>query len=139
MTNGYVALLRTAPSSTLPETRIIVDTSFGVGSMALTNFLSYYNAQRASTPAGAMPGLVIDIRNAARTGSVNEDCGAEHAQKLQLPPAGVSAESDANQLMCSFDGDGDRIVFHAFLTTEGTVLCSIVVRRHSLCSAQTVR
>jgi hypothetical protein len=99
MTNGYCALLRTAPTSTLPETRIIVDASFGVGSISLTNFLAYYNAQRASGSAGAMPGLVLDIRNPARAGSVNEHCGAEHAQKLQLPPAGVSAETDANQLV----------------------------------------
>jgi phosphoacetylglucosamine mutase len=128
MTNGYCALLRTAPTSTLPEARIIVDASFGVGSISLTNFLTYFNAQRTSGSAGTMPGLIIDIRNPARTGSVNEHCGAEHAQKLQLPPAGVSAETDADQLMCSFDGDGDRIVFHAFLASAGARRCELSAR-----------
>ena len=40
--------------------------------------------------------------------------GAELVQKGQVPPCGVNKESDEGEILCSFDGDADRIVFHAF-------------------------
>jgi phosphoacetylglucosamine mutase len=58
------------------------------------------------------------IRNKVSEGPVNEDCGAEHCQKLQKPPANMEAEKDHSQLLCSFDGDADRIVFHTFLSSN---------------------
>jgi phosphoacetylglucosamine mutase len=122
LATGYQALLQTTSAAAVPM-HVVIDASYGVGSIVLTEFLAYYQALGHS-PTGAaaevFPELTFDIRNPAHAGPVNEDCGAEHAQKLQLHPAGVYPDSDVGKLMCSFDGDGDRIVFHAFLpTTEG--------------------
>ena len=114
LTSGYKQLLKTTSNHLEANSRIIVDASFGVGSITLDAFYAHYISAQGSGEAS--PPLSIDVRNAARTGKVNEDCGAEHAQKLQQPPMGVSAETDLNKLMCSFDGDGDRIVFHAFMS-----------------------
>ena len=120
MSTGYQALVQT--SGVPVDAHVVVDSAFGVGSIALSNFITYYNRLCVSGTHGAFPELTIDIRNPARTGTVNDNCGAEHAQKLQLPPIGVDAEGDVGKLLCSFDGDGDRIVFHAFLpTAAGTV------------------
>ena len=58
--------------------------------------------------------VILDLRNVARAGPVNEGCGAELVQKGQVPPSGVSKEEDQDKVLCSFDGDADRIVFHAF-------------------------
>lgn len=53
---------------------------------------------------------------------MNEGCGAEHVQKLQQPPAGVDPSADSDRLLCSFDGDGDRLVFHAFVDGSWNLL-----------------
>jgi phosphoacetylglucosamine mutase len=58
--------------------------------------------------------VTLDLRNLARAGPVNEGCGAELVQKGQVPPCGVSNETDQDKMLCSFDGDADRIVFHVF-------------------------
>ena len=43
-------------------------------------------------------------------------------QKGQVPPCGVDVSIDMNRLACSFDGDADRIVFHAFKEDGSWVL-----------------
>jgi phosphoacetylglucosamine mutase len=114
---GYHRLIRTAASCNAANSSIVVDASNGVGSIALDAFLAHYLAAQCS--GAGYPALHIDVRNPARSGKVNADCGAEHAQKLQQPPSGVNAARDIGKLMCSFDGDGDRIVFHAFISEAG--------------------
>lgn len=120
MAEGYRMMVQTATNNSASafNGRIVVDASYGVGSIVLAQFAEHYNRLRAES-ALVYPELSIDVRNKAREGKVNEDCGAEHAQKLQLPPVGVDAVADCGKLMCSFDGDGDRIVFHAFLPGPG--------------------
>ena len=43
-------------------------------------------------------------------------------QKSQIPPKGVSSEQDQGRILCSFDGDADRIVFHSFLSSHKWIL-----------------
>jgi phosphoacetylglucosamine mutase len=143
---GYVDLLRTQQERTdtpgtpgCSNSSIVLDTSFGVGSIAVDEFMQVYKELQqqqnalnsgasgasgangdSSGASAAWPELLVDVRNRARAGMVNEGCGAEHAQKLQLPPVGVDANRDCGKLLCSFDGDADRIVFHAFLPNTNT-------------------
>jgi phosphoacetylglucosamine mutase len=86
---------------------IVIDCSNGIGAIAVKELADVVNSIRPGA-------LQIDLRNGAYAGPVNEGCGAEHVQKGQVPPAGVSP-ADAGQTLCSFDGDADRIVFHAYL------------------------
>lgn len=118
MADGYRMLVETSSSkgASTSQGRIIVDASYGVGSIVLSQFADHYNHQ---CDEQKYPEIQIDVRNKVGEGKVNEDCGAEHAQKLQQPPVGVDATADLEKLMCSFDGDGDRIVFHAFISCPG--------------------
>eukprot|EP01034_Spumella_vulgaris_P021729 gene21729-27782_t len=125
---GYTSLLSTSTalsesakslsekSSSSSSASIVVDASCGVGSIVLEAF-SQTMATFAAVDNTTSP-LVIEIRNANGTGKVNEGCGAELVQKNQTPPKGVSQTEDVNRLLCSFDGDGDRIIFHAFSPVE---------------------
>lgn len=90
--------------------KLVVDAAGGVGHLALEGL-----RQRISSDV-----LELDIRNPIGSCPVNEGCGAEFVQKGQLPPCGVSREMDENQLLCSFDGDADRIVFHGFWSSPSS-------------------
>jgi phosphoacetylglucosamine mutase len=120
---GYIAL-RDSANFTVDESSaqvcrslsdvIVVDGSNGIGSIAIKETAVAVNAMR--------PGLLhVDIRNEAYAGPVNEGCGAEFVQKGQLPPKGVDKDADSGLTLCSFDGDADRIVFHSYLKTEGSM------------------
>lgn len=121
---GYNRLVNTCTEVSTEKAEIIVDCAKGVGSVSTTAFSKLIAEKGSSTK------LCIDSRNVAYSGSVNENCGAEHCQKLQQPPIAMSAPetlSDVNintnaplenKLLCSLDGDADRIVFHMFRKTN---------------------
>jgi phosphoacetylglucosamine mutase len=110
--SGFSDLAATADGkSGSNKPNVILDTAYGVGSVTTTQFLDYARAK-------GLNAWEIEIRNKVGEGPVNEDCGAEHCQKLQIPCAGVASDRDHSQLLCSFDGDADRIVFHAFLSSN---------------------
>ena len=92
---------------------LVVDSSNGVGSITLHEVLKVIKSVNFN---GRRDYSNIDIRNEARSGLVNEGCGAEHVQKGVKPPCGVSEKDDVGKLLCSFDGDADRIVFHSYLS-----------------------
>ena len=116
---GFQKLLNTKGSThqTTDSRSLILDTAYGVGSQTVGEFLSFVSNSRNTVHPWA-----IELRNRAREGVVNHECGAEHAQKLQLPPCNFTAEKDGNRLLCSFDGDGDRIVFHFYAASGKWVL-----------------
>ena len=87
---------------------VVIDGSNGIGAVAVAELANVIDALRPGA-------LRVDLRNGAYAGPVNDGCGAEHVQKGQVPPQGVSAVADQGQTLVSFDGDADRIVFHAFL------------------------
>lgn len=110
--SGFADLVETSDhKSDSKKSKVILDTAYGVGSVTTAQFLDYIEAK-------GLDAWEIEIRNKVGEGPVNEDCGAEHCQKLQIPCAGVSSDRDHSQLLCSFDGDADRIVFHAFLSSN---------------------
>jgi len=100
---GYLALRDGAGSS--GSDCVVVDGANGIGALAIVRMGEVIGREN----------LLLDVRNAVGDGPVNEGCGAEIVQKGQVPPCGVDASSDANKLLCSLDGDADRIVFHSFL------------------------
>ena len=107
---GYLSLIESAVLSgqSVPPVSIVVDGSCGIGAISMADFLDHFKTIKPDV-------LHIDIRNAASSGPVNEGCGAEYVQKGQMPPSGVSADTDIGKMLCSFDGDADRIVFHTYL------------------------
>lgn len=111
---GYVALRESfvgpAPAA------VTVDAAFGVGGVSLANFVAVLTAEKDKDY------LQVDIRNKSKEGPVNDRCGAEIVQKGRHPPQGVQAAGDQGKLLCSYDGDADRIVFHSFLPPSSSSL-----------------
>lgn len=85
---------------------LVVDCANGVGTKALRGFLD------------VLPQDMLDItplRTAMlQDGQLNFECGADFVKTTQGLPRGYDTESCVRegQLMCSFDGDADRIVFY---------------------------
>ena len=115
---GYTRLCASADSTSTKIDQVVVDLSYGVGTMAAHGMLSTLSSTSASTGTGVGEQLLqIDCRNLSGAGPVNAGCGAEHVQKGQIPPCGVSPTQDIDKILVSFDGDADRIVFHTYLST----------------------
>jgi phosphoacetylglucosamine mutase len=94
---------------------LVVDASNGVGSIALERVQSEMISVNITD-------LTLNVQNIARSKPVNLDCGAEYVQKGQQPPSGIDMECIKGQLVCSFDGDADRIVFHGILDGQSWAL-----------------
>ena len=107
---GYLDLLRSSGEAITSES-IVVDGSYGIGAISVVNQIISLNKVVPNI-------LVLDIRNGAFEGPVNDGCGAEFVQKGQVPPKGVDPVTDIGKTMCSFDGDADRIVFHSYLSKD---------------------
>lgn len=121
---GFEELIATADAgATAVRQQVTVDCANGVGSISLREFVPRLQC------------VDIDPRNEAYSGPVNDNCGAEHCQKLQIPPATmtrVHAEAtatatviDGHPLKCSLDGDADRIVFHVLAEGKGEPLWTL--------------
>jgi len=112
ISQAFVDLKSTCETSS--HDQIIVDGSCGVGSISIIA-LQTTIAKMTTEDNNTKYGLTVDLRNDHLSGPVNEGCGAELVQKNQTPPKGVDSTLDSSKLMCSFDGDADRIVFHAYI------------------------
>eukprot|EP01041_Mallomonas_annulata_P004587 gene4587-9116_t len=107
LSSGFISLLSSASKSKCMS--VIVDVAGGVGEKSLRQMVTKLNL--------LCPGCItVDIRNPIGSLPVNKGCGAEFVQKTQSVPTGIDAVTDRGQLLCSFDGDADRIVFHSFIT-----------------------
>lgn len=122
MSCGYIALQSTVeclPHNSPSPYSIVIDASCGVGSLVVDSFIEYHAENVVDGIDGSGSRLAIDLRNKAGSGPVNEGCGAELVQKNQVPPKNMTAQ-DRGKLLCSYDGDADRIVFHAFIDAAGS-------------------
>jgi phosphoacetylglucosamine mutase len=115
LSRGLSQLQESSPNDRL--TKIVVDGAYGVGGLAISSLVETFNTHMTS-----LNPLVVDLRNKVREGPVNDGCGAEVVQKGQVPPCGVSSVDDQDKLMCSYDGDADRIVFHTFGESSWSLL-----------------
>lgn len=105
---AYSALIHTQSGTPVTQ-HLVIDASNGVGSLSVSDTVASIHGIDVAEPL-----LQIDLRNRSGSGPVNHDCGAEHVQKNVRPPVNVESATDKDKLMCSFDGDADRIVFHSF-------------------------
>lgn len=108
---GYLELKKTAGARRGHKDEVTIDCANGVGSITAARL------EHVVVPdMGSLRNvLTCTLRNEAYSGPVNEECGAELVQKERRPCRGVSKEDDEGKLLCSYDGDADRIVFHSFL------------------------
>lgn len=106
---GYLNLRNTCLGEEDSTDEIVVDASAGVGALSIHRL-------QALVEQLSPKSIKIDLRNDLNCGlPVNENVGAEYVQKNQLLPKGFDKVTDANRILCSFDGDADRIVFHSLL------------------------
>lgn len=85
------------------RTPLYVDCAHGVGALQLAKLAKELGES-----------LHLEIFNTPSDGELNHESGAEHVQKAQRPPAGLSRDADRGKRYCSLDGDADRVVFHYF-------------------------
>ena len=109
LSQGYIDLSMTAGKRNSNLDAIVVDGARGIGAIALAEMNTLSFSKKCPTM------ICVDIRNEVGSGPVNDGCGAELVQKGQVPPEGVGSDADEGKMLCSFDGDADRIVFHSFL------------------------
>lgn len=114
---GYIDLKRSSPNE--GPSNVVVDGAFGVGGISIVEFVRTLGAYCNTKSDLSQYSLEVDLRNGVGQGKVNEDCGAEIVQKGQRPPCNFDASKDAGKLMCSYDGDADRIVFQSYLPLSG--------------------
>jgi len=108
---GFISLLSTVSVvDTIQPVSIIIDAAGGVGALSAQH-MSLAVQQLAPTT------LTVEVRNAIGSIPVNQRCGAEYVQKSQQLPSGIDMIEDRDRLLCSYDGDADRIVFHSILPT----------------------
>ena len=112
---GYVTLRQTSAYAGIAH--VVVDGAFGVGGISITEFVKVLSSFWGRHTEFNRCALSVDLRNAVGAGSVNKDCGAEIVQKGRRPPCNFHATEDMGKLMCSYDGDADRIVFQSFIPT----------------------
>lgn len=137
LASGYIALCETAfledniindmlsqpptsknshiDSSIKNITSIVVDGSRGIGSISVFSLIECINKLSNKNT------IALDLRNGAYSGPVNSQCGAEWVQKGQVLPVGIDCIQDSEKILCSFDGDADRIVFHSYLNNKFTL------------------
>ena len=94
--------------------RVYCDCAHGVGGLHIQKLFDDINAMGRRNLAS------ISTLNHVIEGDVNDGCGAEWVQKGQVPPRGVDVNDEGlvDRLLCSFDGDADRLVFHTIRKDE---------------------
>jgi phosphoacetylglucosamine mutase len=119
MAFSYAALLRTGKldgvgGKRLANTKeLVIDGACGIGALKIDTFRKIFGKLSAEGCVG-LP--MLRTVNFPGEGPLNENCGAEYVQKLQLPPNLYSPKDKlmgmSKGYMTSFDGDADRVVFH---------------------------
>lgn len=85
---------------------VVVDCANGVGAKAMQGLLDL------------LPKDLVDVTllrtDVGKTGALNNGCGADFVKTNQRMPLGYENEPSVKEdtLLCSFDGDADRIVFY---------------------------
>lgn len=108
-TEGYYAKLAGAYLSLVkgraPAAPLVIDCANGVGTLALKGLLGHLK--------GSI--LLHPVRTATdEPGALNNGCGADFVKSKQRLPEGFENEPNVQpgQLLCSFDGDADRVMFY---------------------------
>ena len=109
LSDGFLSLIGTGNKQA--NFKLVLDGSNGIGAVQVKLLIEAINFKQPGT-------IDIDLRNCPSDGPVNDGCGAEMVQKMQIHPANVDPVSDCGKMIASFDGDADRIVFHGFIAQD---------------------
>uniref|UniRef100_V9K8C4 Phosphoacetylglucosamine mutase n=1 Tax=Callorhinchus milii TaxID=7868 RepID=V9K8C4_CALMI len=96
LSQAFIAL--TAKACCSPE-QLNVDGANGIGALKLQEMEPYLQKK-----------LILKLYNNGTSGKLNHLCGADYVKVGQKPPQGLDMK--VNERSCSFDGDGDRIVYY---------------------------
>ncbi|XP_063078585.1 phosphoacetylglucosamine mutase isoform X2 [Engraulis encrasicolus] len=101
--DGYYKKLSTAFGKLTHDAPVaqplLVDGANGIGALQLKAMLPYLKGR-----------LEVKVTKDGSAGKLNHLCGADYVKVQQEAPQGV--EMGVGQRCCSFDGDGDRIVYY---------------------------
>ena len=123
---GYSRMLKEGIAETLgditagPRGRLIVDAAGGVGTHVFNQVLLGDN--KLAEVCKAKLGISeIVVANASTNAAVelNENCGAEFAQKKRAAPVLIGVTHAGADRVASFDGDADRLVYSYTHPTKG--------------------
>ncbi|XP_069788307.1 phosphoacetylglucosamine mutase [Narcine bancroftii] len=101
LASAFIALTNQIPSHPEEMRQLYVDGANGIGALKLKEMEPYLEKK-----------LKLNLCNNGTTGKLNYLCGADFVKVHQKPPQGLDMK--ANERCCSFDGDGDRIVYYYF-------------------------
>ena len=122
LSKSFVALMQNQET----PMSLVVDCANGVGALALQELLDQ------------LPSGLVDIKmlrtSVHEQGKLNNGCGADYVKSNQRLPIGYDGEADVKPgtLLCSFDGDADRIVSVSYthLTLPTILLVQILGGAH---------
>ncbi|KAL2082573.1 hypothetical protein ACEWY4_022391 [Coilia grayii] len=95
LSTAFIKLTENAPVGQ----PLLVDGANGIGALHLKALQPYLQGH-----------LEVKVTNDGSTGKLNHLCGADYVKVQQAAPQGL--EMGVGQRCCSFDGDGDRIVYY---------------------------
>ncbi|WFD33854.1 phosphoacetylglucosamine mutase [Malassezia cuniculi] len=101
LAGAYMSLMKGRPA----PPPLIVDCANGVGTVSLKGLLAHLRDALVLYPVRTAVG---------QTGALNNGCGADFVKSKQRLPEGFEHEPNVHpgELLCSFDGDADRIMFY---------------------------
>ncbi|XP_010184157.1 PREDICTED: phosphoacetylglucosamine mutase [Mesitornis unicolor] len=104
LSGAFTKLIEQSPSSEESQRHLKIDCANGIGALKLSEMKPYFPKE-----------VVIHLYNDGTKEKLNYLCGADFVKVHQKPPRGLDMEP--NERCCSFDGDGDRIVYYYKDTT----------------------
>ncbi|XP_076612168.1 phosphoacetylglucosamine mutase [Chaetodon auriga] len=102
---AFIRLTKNASNCTDDQKHLSVDGANGIGALKVRELESHLKKE-----------LLISLFNDGSKGKLNHQCGADFVKVQQNPPTGVKISP--GERCCSFDGDGDRIVYY-YTDSEG--------------------
>ncbi|XP_046877348.1 phosphoacetylglucosamine mutase isoform X2 [Hypomesus transpacificus] len=99
LSQAFIQLTKNVSNRTDDQKHLLVDGANGIGALKVCELERYLQRE-----------LKLSLVNDGSSGKLNHLCGADYVKMQQKAPAGV--EMRAGERSCSFDGDGDRIVYY---------------------------
>ncbi|KAG7275621.1 hypothetical protein CRUP_021948 [Coryphaenoides rupestris] len=99
LSQAFVRMMKHVANRTDDQKRLLVDGANGIGALKLREMEPHLQGT-----------LRVCLRCDGTAGRLNHQCGADFVKVQQNSPEGI--DMAAGERCCSFDGDGDRIVYY---------------------------
>ncbi|CAL8316651.1 unnamed protein product [Merluccius merluccius] len=96
---AFAELTKYVPNRTDDQKCLLVDGANGIGALKLRELVPRLQGE-----------LLVSLFCDSTSGKLNHQCGADFVKVQQKSPKGIDMK--AGDRCCSFDGDGDRIVYY---------------------------